>query len=237
MFSQKVQVRFSECDCNGQMTFQNVVRHFIDIGHFHDVSQGYNVVDREKQGFYWVILSWDLEVDRYPQMNEWLTVATYVHFQPQYFCVRFFEMKDEAGTVVARGTTNCCFCDTETNQAKKIPADVMEKFAGDDYASMPKLSLINTLEQHTFTLKRTFTVDRQYLDVNRHINNLSYLCFIMNELEPEDTVRKARIYYSFPGKEKEELAIYECSIDGTRVFRTANRETDQTKSVIQLWLN
>lgn len=237
MFQQEICVRFSECDSVGRMTFQSVVGSFQDVAHSHDLNCGFNVLERRVFGYYWILLSWDIEVDRYPKMDEHLTVTTYVKFQPRFFCTRGFEMADESGTIIARATSNWCMCDTEKNQMASIPQIVFDNVEEDEHVVMPKLSLINELEKQTFHPLRIFPVELRHIDVNCHVNNVSYIRFALDELDPANVIRKARIYYSSPGKVGESLTISSCDLEGTHVLRTAATDTDETKTVMQFWID
>lgn len=238
MFEEKSNVRFSECDSNGRMTFQSLVNRFQDVSSSHYRESGYGTFITRALGYYWILLSWDIEVERYPLVDDMVTCRTYVRFRPQYFSVRSFEMFDEDGTVIARATTNWSICDIERNRLSAIPQVLIDALEHDAYDALPMLSLTNRLERLAFTPIRSFPVENKHLDVNRHVNNVHYIRFSLDELDPASVIRKARIYYSNAAWEGEMLTISSCEHEGTTVLRTASADQeDNIKTIMQFWFN
>ena len=238
MYEEKNHVRFSECDVNGQMTFQSLVNRFQDISTAHYRDVGYTTFITRGLGYYWILLSWDIEVDRYPSVDELVTIRAYVKFRPQYFSIRSYEMLGENGEVIARATTNWGICDVKKSGLIAIPQILIDALELDEVETLPRLSLINRLEHLPFALVRSFPVEPRHLDINRHVNNVHYIRFSLDELDPAASIRKARIYYSNAAREGEMLTVSRCEVDGTIVFRTASADQeDNIKTIMQFWLN
>lgn len=222
MFSETFRVRFSECDTEGKLTFPALVNFFQDVAGDHYYFAGYDFFRIRRMGFYWVILSWDIEVLQYPRADDTVTVNTFINRSNKNFCVRSFELKSKEGDVLARATSNWVICSAQTDRMACVPQELINAVTIDEYAPMKRMSL--TFHAGEFALPPvSFPVTRHHLDLNGHINNVNYIRFLLDEVDKSASVKRLQIYYLAATREGETLSIFSRTEENKRVFQTKNQ--------------
>ena len=70
-------VRYSEIDHQGTMTLPALVNYFQDCTTFHSESVGLGMERLREEKKAWVLSYWQVIVERYPKLNEKITVGTF----------------------------------------------------------------------------------------------------------------------------------------------------------------
>ena len=70
-------VRYSEIDHRGTMTLPALVNYFQDCTTFHSESVGLGMERLREEKKAWVLSYWQVIVERYPKLNEKITVGTF----------------------------------------------------------------------------------------------------------------------------------------------------------------
>ena len=236
MFSEKFRVRFSECDSAGKLTFPALVNFFQDVACDHYLDAGYGTFRVRGMGYYWVLLSWDIEIESLPLADTTVEVITYVNRNTKNFAVRSFEMKDEAGNILTRATSNWVICDVKTDHMTTVPQELIDAITIDAYAPLPRMPLTIHIGELPQTPITVFPVTRKHLDLNGHINNVNYIRFLLDELDRTRSVRRLQICYLAASHEGEHLSIFRREEDGSFAFRTKN-ESGECKTEARIWLN
>ena len=237
MFSEKFKIRFSECDSTGKLTFPALVNYFQDVAGDHYYFANYSISKIREMGYYWVILSWDIEVERFPLSDETVEVFTFVNRITKNFCVRSFEMREETGTVLARATSNWVICDSGSDRMTAIPQVLIDVIQADGYTPMKRMPLSLDIKKSTLAPICSFPVTRRHLDLNGHINNVNYIRFLLDELDRSHEVKRLQICYLAAAREGENLSIFtERDNDGSAVFQIKN-ENGERKTEAKILLS
>lgn len=193
-YSFKSKIRYSELDENGKLSLNAVINYFQDCSIFHSdaVGRGMGVLSEEHRG--WVLSSWQIVTERYPELGEEVIVETWPYDFKGFMGYRNFVMKTEEGETLAYANTLWSFLDTDTGIPVKVePEDVAGYGISErlpmDYAPR-KVPVPEEYEE-----KEPFTVQKHHLDTNHHVNNGQYVQ-MAREFLPEDfAIRQMRAEY------------------------------------------
>lgn len=184
MYEYESRVRLSEVDQERKMTLNAVLNYFQDCSTFQseDLGVGIDVLEPRKR--MWVLNSWKIEVNRYPELGEHIKVGTWPFEFGRMTGMRNFCMLDEKGQMTACAETLWVYMDTRRMRPARVDEDI--RLA---YETEPKLDLGEDTRRITvpeeLEARKSFEVQPFHLDVNHHVNNGQYVQ-IAGAYLPED---------------------------------------------------
>ncbi len=217
-------IRYSEVDHNAQLTLPSLVNYFQDCSTFQSEDLGVGMQWLKDQQKAWVLSHWRVIVDRYPMLNETVTVGTFASRFKGLMAHRNFFMADESGAIIAKADTTWIFMDLAKGRPVKATAEHVDPYGTHEPLPMPhephKIVLPNAMEE-----REPFAVRRSMIDTNEHVNNCQYLQMAMELLPCEAAVRTARIdfrraavmgdvIYPFIAQEKGRAVAELCDAEG-----------------------
>jgi acyl-ACP thioesterase len=157
--------------------------YFQEAAGHHAAELGVSMQDLLAEGRAWVLAHFRLEIDRLPDWNEEITLATWPSGLERLFATREVVFRDGEGAAIAQGTSAWLVIDTERRRPVRPPSVLYDIETPDrpvpldtDLDDLPTPSRIDR--------GRAFTVRYHDLDLNRHVNNVRYLEWALETLPP-----------------------------------------------------
>ena len=197
MYTFDSRIRYSETDSEGKLTMASIINYFQDCSTFQSEDLGLGVAKLRQMHLVWVLSSWQIVVERYPDLCEEITIATWPYYFQSFCGYRNFVMKDRKGQMLAYANALWSFLDTDTGRPVRVPEDIekvyiLEEKLDMNYASR-KVPMPRDGER-----KEPFAVQKHHLDTNHHVNNGQYIQ-MAREYIPEDfPIRQMRAEYKKP---------------------------------------
>ena len=174
MYTWNSRVRFSEIGEDKRLTLDSILNYFQDSSTFHseDIGNGMEVVEGLHR--VWVLSSWQIVVEEYPKIGEFIKLGTWPYDFNRFFGGRNFIMYAEDGRVLAYANSLWTYLDSDTGRPARIEKEVEEKYILEpkydmEYADR-KIVLPKEME-----VKNSFPVEVYHLDTNHHVNNGQYV--------------------------------------------------------------
>ncbi len=222
MYSFDSVIRFSEVDHRGTLTLPGIINYFQDCSIRHSDSLGVGMDHLKDQKQAWILSSWQIIVDRYPQMGENVKICTWPTDFKGFFGTRNFVMEDEKGERIAYANSIWVFMDFDKGRPARPAAEIVEKYTCEPPMEMNyaprKIALPEKLED-----AGSFKVRRYQIDTNEHMNNAQYLKLAMEVLDdiPVKEIRveykKSAVYndvvYTKIAKEEERTVVTLCDAE------------------------
>lgn len=187
-------VRFSEVDHHRRITLPAIINYFQDCSTFQseELDLGLSFCERRKRA--WVLSSWQVEVERYPELGEAIRVRTWASGFQGLYGYRNFCLEDEAGHMAAYAHSVWVYVDTEKGRpVKALPEDIEKYGTGEpldmEYESR-KITLPKQAEEQP-----SFLVRKYHIDTNEHVNNCQYVQMAMELLPEAEEVFHMRAEY------------------------------------------
>lgn len=161
---------------------------------FHSRSLGTSMAHLEEKGLTWVYARFRIQMARYPRCYETVSVRTWRSRIERALAFREFELKDQEGSLLAAATSAVALIDKKTRKPVPIPGEMSSQFS-----ELPKSSLAGSFSRIDGSELKTsppmnFPVLKQDIDINGHVNNVSYISWLIESL-PEEVLEKQ--YCSF----------------------------------------
>lgn len=167
-------VRYSEMDMNQKLTRVALVDYFQDSSTFQSESCGGGLIPLRKLGKAWMILSWQIEIRRRPELGEKIITSTWPHGFKAFYGYRNYAMHGESGELLAQANSVWAFMDVETGHPAKLSDEVMGCYVMEEPLEIEKCSRKISIPKQQERMDE-FQVCRYHLDTNQHVNNGQYI--------------------------------------------------------------
>lgn len=194
MYSFNSRIRYSEVDNRGQVTLPSIIDYFQDCSNFQSEELGVGIDYLTERGLAWVLSSWQIEVDRYPKMGEYVKISTWPYDFKGFFGYRNFTMETEEGELLAYANSIWTLLDTKSgkparnSQALQDVYELSEQFAME--CDSRKVPFPEKMEA-----REPFPVHKYHIDTNQHVNNGKYVSMAQEYIPINFEIRKLRVEY------------------------------------------
>lgn len=199
-------VRYTDCFYREHTNIVSILGFFNEIaqeaGYYYD--QEKNILKDESLA--WIILNWDIDINRYPQYREQVKVCTIARSIDRFIAFRDFKLYNNTHQLLARGKSKWILLNLDKRKPA-IARDYMYDLYGVSETKPPfEINKPKELKEHT-QAPPLFRVRKRDVDGYEHVNNTVYAYWI-NESIPDDITAKKhlknlRLYYkretTYPG--------------------------------------
>ena len=194
MYSYKSRIRYSELDETGHLRLESLLDYFQDCSTFHSEDIGLGVEFLKERHLVWVMSSWQIVAERFPNLCETVTVGTAPYEFKGFVGFRNFLMTDEEGNRLAVANTIWSLLDTRTGKPVRPSEDMMK-----GYVLEPKLDMDyapRRIQIPEDMMKRdAVQIRTHHLDTNHHVNNGQFVRIAIDALSENVQVRQLRAEY------------------------------------------
>lgn len=194
MYSFDSRIRYSECDENCKLRLDALMNYFQDASTFQSENLGVGFSYLAPRNLVWVLVSWQVEITRYPALGEEVEIGTLPYDFKGFIGSRNFCMKTKGGEMLAKANSIWTLLNFDSMKPALPPADMLEK-----YPVEPRLDM--NYEGRKITVndggacEEPIVVQRQHLDSNNHVNNAQYIIMAIQYLPQDFEVRNLRVEY------------------------------------------
>ncbi len=174
MYTFDARIRYSEADCENKLTPEGLLNYFQDCSTFHSEDLGLGVKYMLERHLVWALGSWQIDIERYPEIGERVKVGTLPYDFRGFIGFRNFWMDDTQGNRIARANSIWTLLNLETGKPVKPMREMLDGYQTDPKIEMeylPRKIMIPADGEE----KPSFVITRHYLDTNRHVNNGQYV--------------------------------------------------------------
>ncbi len=209
VFTQTKKIQLYHTDAKGRITFSALSRFAQESAGAHAERLGVGMERLAEQNIAWVLREQALCVERHPVLGEELRVSTWPTRAERILCHRDYRVCDEAGRVVARGTSVWFGLDLTARRPRKaesffrLPGELVPESVFDE--ALPPLE---APQDDRYSEIRT--VRASDLDALGHMNNLRYLDWIADHLSlfgMAEPARCLRIRHAMEVKEGDRVEV------------------------------
>lgn len=178
IYSEDFTIRSYHVDVNCKLTLPKLCSFFQEIAGNHTVAcgVGWDVLQREK--VFWVLSRLKIDVEKYPEWQEKITIRTWSNGFEGLMAVRHFQVLDESGKVLITAISLWLMVNTENRRLvradefmRDFPVNT-ERLYGENPARISPLKEPVSFDPVSVAFSET--------DMNRHMNNVSYIERIIN---------------------------------------------------------
>lgn len=194
MYTFESRIRYSETDSEGKLTMASLINYFQDCSTFQSEELGLGLGYMKREHLVWVLSSWQIVVERYPDIGERVTIGTLPYEMKGFLGYRNFVMKDGDGRYLARANSLWSLLDTDTGRPRAVVEDMLRGYRLEERIDMdyaPRRIAVPSGGE----AEEPLTVKKHHLDTNHHVNNQQFIGMAMEYLPEGFEVGQVRAEY------------------------------------------
>lgn len=194
MYSYDSRIRYSEVGSDKKLKLLSLLDYFQDGSIFQSEELGLGVEYLKQQHMGWVLNFWQIDIARYADLCEHVTIKTHPYDFKMYMGSRNFQMLGEDGERIAVANTFWTLLDTESGRPVKPPEIMLEKYVISPPCEMEYLPRKIHFEGEGEAISPV-EVRKHHLDTNLHVNNGQYVAVACDFLPQDFRVDRLRATY------------------------------------------
>lgn len=194
MYTFDSRIRYSETDSEGKLTMASLLNYFQDSSTFHSEDIGLGVGYFKEVHQVWVLSSWQIVVERYPELCERVIIGTQPYDMKGFLGYRNFAMMTESGEYLARANSIWSLLDLDTGKPVPVSEEMIQKYGTGEKLDMqyaPRKIII----PGGGVSGEAIVVKQHHLDTNHHVNNGQFVDMAMDFLPEHFVIGQLRAEY------------------------------------------
>ncbi len=177
-YTKNYQVVYGDSDFYRKLKLSSLFNYFQDVASMHVANYGMSVERlQQEHGVTWVLVRILVKLDRFPDLNEEISVETWPLDPKKLEFERDFLVRDMKGNILAKAVSSWVIMDIEKREIQKT-----EFFSGElmvfeqERALDRRLSKLKPAGELKAVYKKT--IGYSDIDINGHLNNSKYIDYI-----------------------------------------------------------
>ncbi len=204
MYSFESKVRYSEINKTGKLDIISIINYFQDCSTFQSEVLKLGVEHLKGLNKAWVLNLWQIEIDRYPELAEDISIGTWSYGSKGIYGYRNFIISDANEHRCVNADSLWVLIDTETGKPIRVMPEDIESYPKESAIPMKDYGRKVNFEGEG-TKEKDFCVRKYHIDTNGHVNNGWYVRFALEYLDDEFCIETVRAEYK-------KSAVYEDTI-------------------------
>lgn len=178
MYTYNTRVGFSQVDTDRLLKIESLTALFQDVTCFQGEEIGVGFEYLEPMGQAWILNSWQIDVKRFPEFNEKITIGTFPTGFRSFIGTRNFIVKDENDETIVMANSIWTFMDMVKMRPAKVTEEFIQKYTLEEPLPMEyadRKIVLPESEDWIVAEKEPIKVREHYLDSNMHVNNGQYV--------------------------------------------------------------
>lgn len=199
MYEMKRKVTYSQVGSDLKIDMAMLVHYFQDCAIFQSESIHKGFGEMERTHTTWYLSGWQIEVIRYPEFKEEITVRTWPHSFKGLYGYRNFDILDEKGNQIVQANSIWIFMDLEKMKPAKVTPEGIAGYDTEPAIDMEyaprKIQIMDSAYRKEDVDDTPVIVKRSFLDSNLHVNNGRYVTEAMDYLQDFAAIKSMRVDY------------------------------------------
>lgn len=199
MYQVRERVRYSEVDKMRKVNMAQIVNYFQDCSTFQSEDLGIGLEYLEDKKKAWLLSSWQIVVERYPEFGENIIIGTWAYDTKGVRAYRNFILMDERENIIAKANSIWFLLDLNRNRPTKITEEDVKKYGLEEKIDMDyakdKIKIPKDMIK-----EEPFQIMKMMIDTNGHVNNEKYIEMAMEYIPENFEIYQMRAEYKKEGK-------------------------------------
>lgn len=181
IFKKNLVIQSSEISDNNQLGLAKLIDYLNNTAGYHSDSIGYSFESLWKRGYCWILLSWNISIDRLPQLSEKIQIETWVSQIKRCFAYREFLVRDNQKQIIVRASSQWIFYDINKKRPAQIHSIFFDHWKINQEKACP-CSILNSslLKKPVYQNKESiFIIQQEDIDILGHVHNSKYLDWVI----------------------------------------------------------
>ena len=184
IWTESCMVRFGAVDKSDSMTLDSIFNFFQEAAISHAESLGVGREAMAQTNQVWLLSRMSVQVDRRPRFGETVTVRTWPRGAEKLFTRRDYDILDADGKAAVRASSSWIIVDISKRRPMR-PQSIVDTMPRNDGLDALPAAAVSLGENPSLQKCREHSALYTDVDANGHVNNISYIRWIENAINPE----------------------------------------------------
>jgi len=194
-YTYESRVRYSETDLERKLTIPAIINYFQDASTFQSESFGLGIDYCRENKKAWFLSSWQIVVERYPELGEQMDISTWPTGFKGMFGDRNFILEDKEGNILAWANSLWIYMDLEKGRPTKPSKENIEKYGTTEPLEREFAPRKIEIPVDGFQVMEPVKVMKYHIDTNGHMNNCHYVSVALEVLDDAKRFTQVRVEY------------------------------------------
>ena len=238
MVSEKFYVGYSEINKDFELSNVALLNMFQDVTTIH----GKLVNDSLKsQDGGWFLTAYKVKIHKRPEYETYVKISSWSRGIKGFTASREFEIRDDAGNLQVSAISNWIRINKHTQKIERISEELANLYGMDEKTNFDSEWIAKLTECENVDFETKFIANRNYIDIHKHLNNVSYMKLAELVL-PEAIYNKSEalefeIMYRQAIKYNEEVRCLFTDMDEYYNITVKSLDLKELKAIIRLYKN
>ena len=171
-------IRTYEVDCRNRLSIPSLFNFMQDAASKHAQALGVSVQRLLAENYTWLLSRIKIKISSHPGINDRIQIATWPSGTQQLFALRDFELRNKNDRIIAAAISAWLVVDVQRRRPVRILPFVDRLKPLEGHHILPDiLDKLPELENRSY--EKNFVVRYGDLDVNQHVNNVSFIEWVV----------------------------------------------------------
>lgn len=190
--SEKYFIGYHFVDSDLKLKNSSILSIFEDLGGMHSIIANESI---KTSNTTWLLTAYDVRILKRPEYGDRVTVRTWTHEPKNYFASREFEILGENGEKLITAISEWVHVNRSEAKLEKCSPELVVAYDPETITNFELPRIKRLRDPDTFESETEFTVGRNLIDANKHMNNVYYLDLAEMALSDEFESNNFIIFY------------------------------------------
>jgi acyl-ACP thioesterase len=194
-FQETFKIRASEIDFNQQATLPAICNLLQEVAGNHARELEFDITDLQKDELTWVLHRLHVQMERFPDWRETITIKTWPSSGDGLRAYRDFLIMSANGDVIGRSLSYWLIMNIQSRRPARIPKKILAMAPDDTDHVLPVTdNRFSDFDQADYS--QEYKVRKSDLDLNQHVNNVRFIEWALSSLPNDATVNEIDIQFT-----------------------------------------
>jgi medium-chain acyl-[acyl-carrier-protein] hydrolase len=178
LWKEEITIRSYDVDCKNKLKISSLCNYFQEVAEHHADDLGFGFDHMQQSGLVWVLSRLEITIESYPEWGDQVTLETWPAGNERLYYRREFMVSGPDGKKIIAASYFWLLINIQNRRPKLLPLpDEIEKSNKGRFAVQVMTGAIPVPGTG-----QNIIIPIRYgdLDMNRHVNNVRYVCWIMD---------------------------------------------------------
>ncbi|MEQ9308533.1 MAG: thioesterase [Balneolaceae bacterium] len=226
--TEKFTIRANEVDVNGNTTLKAICSFFQEVAGNNAKALNFDITDLHEDDRTWVLHRMDIKIDTFPKWRETITIETWPAAGDALRAFRNYRILDEYGTELGCCLSYWMMLNLKTRRPIRMTKEILNtRLSNREHVLKVKANRISPITDPKN--KIIYNVRRSDLDMNLHVNNATYIDWMLENLSSKESssIKTFDIVYMNESLEGDQItSTIEMGENGYRKLQLVNQNNE-----------
>ena len=172
MLTEKFYVGYSDIDKNYKLSNIALLKMFQNIVTMHGKTANDSLKDTN---YGWFLTSYRVKVPKRPEYENWFNLSTWSRAIKGFTASREFESLDKNGNLQICAVSNWVRINKTTKKIERVSSDIIDAYGQEEKTNFDSPWNQRLEECDKVDFEKLVKIDRNFIDIHNHVNNVAYL--------------------------------------------------------------